>query len=462
MLLLCLFFGVIASFAFLYPELYNKFLPFYQLRPMHVSAALFWIISAAVAGIMVFREEVFNIRGRETVNERLFIYPWIGTVFLIFVFYAMKKFGGREYWEFPPFLCIPILTSWIILMVVYFKRMWPKEKKAPVYVWMWGTGLIFFLFTFLEQNLYQIPWFRQSFLREVAVQWKSNGAMVGAWNQMIYGSALYIMVKISGDEKAARSKKTIFFYFLGLTNLMFNWGHHIYNLPAASWIRHVSYAISMTELIFFINIVYTFKQKLSDQRKYRHLLTYRFLSAAEYWGLLNIILVLFISVPAINRYTHGTHITVAHAMGATIGINTMILLATLGYILKIDALPARNKSAMRVGMVVAHAGLFAFWISLIVAGVIKGYRDVALGIDNFQEMMKPVMTTFKVFSFAGVVLFCGMTAIVWNYFIALKRAKGLHSLRKHQLRDEPEQEHYLKRAPQAIGIKYEQPHQEKP
>ena len=50
MLGLTLFFGMLGSFAALYPELFNNYLPFYQLRPMHVSAALFWLIGGAVGG----------------------------------------------------------------------------------------------------------------------------------------------------------------------------------------------------------------------------------------------------------------------------------------------------------------------------------------------------------------------------------------------------------------------------
>ena len=39
------------------------------------------------------------------------------------------------------------------------------------------------------------------------------------------------------------------------------------------------------------------------------------------------------SIPAFNLYTHGTQITVVHAMGTTIGINTMIVLAGVFYCL---------------------------------------------------------------------------------------------------------------------------------
>lgn len=422
MLLTTLFFGMVSSFAFLYPEFYNKFLPFYQLRPMHVSAALFWIISGAVACILSLSKETFS--SRENSAGKAFVVVWIASIVTVFIFYSFRKFGGREYWEFPPFLCIPILAAWLLLMRSYFKEWQKRERKTPLYVWMWTTGIVFFLFTFLEQNLYQIPWFREGFLRELTVQWKSNGAMVGAWNQMIYGSSLLLMVKISGDQQIARSKKAFFFYFLGLTNLMFNWGHHIYNLPTASWIRHVSYGISMTEWLFFINIIHGFRTKLSEQRKFRHLLTYRFLTASEYWVFANLCLALMMSIPAINRYTHGTHITVAHAMGTTIGINTMILLATIGYILKIDKATSRQKEYIRKGTSIANLSLILFWLSLIVAGILKGYRTVALQINNFQEMMAPVMKVLHVFSFAGVFLLIGLGMVALQFLKILLQNEG--------------------------------------
>lgn len=420
MLLAALGFGAIAAFSFLYPEWFNASLPFYQLRPMHVSAALFWIISGAVSGILVFRKEVFRNEGHPKL-ERAFVYIWITTIAVIYCFYAARQFGGREYWEFPPLLSVPLLAAWLCLMWSYFRSWFARPKNPPLYVWMWTTGIFAFLLTFLEQNLYHIPWFRDSYLREVTVQWKSNGAMVGAWNQMIYGTSLFIMTRITGDDGIAKSKTAFFFYFLGLTNLMFNWGHHIYNVPAASWIRHVSYAISMTEWLILISIMQGFRKKLSQDRKYKHLLAYRFLIASEYWVACNLLLALFMSIPVINRYTHGTHITVAHAMGATIGINTMILLSSVGYILRIDRLPESNKSNLRIGFGITQVSLGIFWLSLITAGVLKGYRDVVLGMDSFQEMMQPVLAALQVFALAGVFLFVGMAIILRQFFIAMRK-----------------------------------------
>ena len=255
-----LLFGILSSWAYLYPEKFNEYLPFYQLRPIHTSSALFYIISGATLCVMLFSSKVFEITALSKKFYKAFIVSWMFTIIAVFVSYAMKKFGGREYWEFPSWLAIPMLVSWLFLMVAYFTGWHKHGKKKPLYIWMWSTGILFFLLTFIEQNLWHIPWFRTSFLREITVQWKANGSMVGAWNQMIYGSSVYLMVKLSNNDKIAYNKKAFFFYFLGLTNLMFNWGHHFYNLPTTGWIRHVSYVISMTEWLILISIIRDFKK----------------------------------------------------------------------------------------------------------------------------------------------------------------------------------------------------------
>ena len=429
LLLITLIFGVLSTWAFLYPETYNQFLPFYQLRPFHVSAALFWIITGASAGILYYKDSIITEKKQNKVIENLFIYLWLSTIIAIFLCYGLKKFGGREYWEFPPILCLPLLISWLLLMASYWKIPWVKSgNKQPMYIWMWSTGVFFFLITFIEQNLWQIPWFRYSYLREITVQWKANGSMVGAWNQMLYGTSLYLMVKISGDKYIAIGKTAFFFYMLGLTNLMFNWGHHIYNVPTASWIRDTSYLISMTEWVFLIKMINDFKKKLDEKKKFRHLITYRFIIAAEFWVFMNLLLALAMSIPAINRYTHGTHITVAHAMGTTIGINTMILMASFSYMLGIDQQTAQKKKVISISYRITQYSLFVFWSSLIVAGVIKGYRATALDLTNFQEIMTPVIPAIKMLSLAGVALAISLGTIAGIYiYCAFKNILPNHA-----------------------------------
>ena len=64
----------------------------------------------------------------------------------------------------------------------------------------------------------------------MTIQWKVNGSLVGAINQIIYGVAFYLMEKISGDEN--RPIKTVFCDVFS-RNVQFDvqLGHHIYLFP---------------------------------------------------------------------------------------------------------------------------------------------------------------------------------------------------------------------------------------
>lgn len=412
--------GVIASSAFLYPEVFNKHLPFHLLRPMHTSAALFWIICGAAGCIcyLKIRQHPENLLIGNL--SRLFMLVWMTVIVVAFISYGLGQFGGREYWEFPAYLNLPLLAGWLAITYVVLSTF---RKDAPAYEWMWMTGIIFFLITFTEQNLWQLSWFRESYIREVTVQWKANGSMVGAWNQMINGLSVYILIQISGDNSAGTAKKTYFLFFLGLFNLMFNWGHHVYNLPNANWMRGVAYAVSMTEWVILIMIIRSFKKKIEEQRKFSHHLSYRFILSAEIWLFANLFLALLMSIPALNRYTHGTHITVAHAMGTTIGINTLMLLAVIAYLFKADELAERTKKIIGCAIRVNNFSLGIFWLSLIAAGLIKGYVQVNQPDLHFTQLMQPVLPFLGVFAAAGIFVFLtlGTIALIFIRLIGKKK-----------------------------------------
>ena len=101
----------------------------------------------------------------------------------------------------------------------------------------------------------------------------------------------------------------------------------------------------MTELYIFGKIIWDWRNSLEDWQKNRYCNAYRFLFAADIWVFVNLGLALIISVPAFNLFTHGTHITVAHAMGSTIGINTMILLASIFYVIREELVLEVNSSS---------------------------------------------------------------------------------------------------------------------
>ena len=278
---------------------------------------------------------------------------------------------------------------------------------------MWSTGIVFFLLTFVESNLWLLSYFNENIIRDITVQWKSYGSLVGSWNMLVYGTALYLMEKTSGDNKYSQSNIAYAIFFLGLINLMFGWAHHIYFVPAAKWIRITGYAISMTELLLLGRIIWLWRKNLTGIKRNFHNLSYKFIAASDVWIFINIFAAIAISVPAINIYSHGTLITAAHAMGSTIGINTMILFASITFIAeKIERNRLMNKlKTINKGFFIANISLLFFFISLIVAGIVKGMKTHSGEFFTNFELMTAIKPYYITFIIAGSGLSCGILLV---------------------------------------------------
>jgi nitric oxide reductase subunit B len=422
LLLLGLLFGVLASLNYVLPGHLKETLGFISLRPMHVSSVQFWILLGASGCVFCALEAIMP----GGINRRLALLQWL--LWLIAIAgvlrsYVMMDFGGREYWEFNPVWAFPIAIAWLLFVINFFKTV-KRIKDWPVYIWMWMTGIVFFLLTFTENYLWVFPYFREHVVKDMTIQWKANGSLVGSWNQIIYGTAFFLMERISGAGSSSRSKLAFGMYFLGLFNLMFNWGHHIYTLPTAPYVRYFGYAVSMTEWIIFIRIVYTWRQNLSDIQKHYHYFPYRFLMAADIWVFLNIGQALLMSIPAVNLYTHGTHVTVAHAMGTTIGINSMILFAACFEFLG-EKCGGFHFNLKRLNLFFwsAQCSLLIFWLSLNIAGIKKAAWQLSENQVPFGNMMEGLHFWFVLFTISGMLLMVCLGSIAFGLVKAYVRCQ---------------------------------------
>jgi nitric oxide reductase subunit B len=402
-LIVGLLFGYTGSLQYLFPGLFKDQLSFQKTRPLHVFLVTQWIWSAAIGAVYYFLPQVAN---RKLYSEKAAFVHFLLQLFVICIAvfnFFNGSFTGREYLEFPLWLCFVLIAGWILALINFIGTARPNYAKAPVYIWSWTTGLVFFIITISEASLWNFDHFNGNVIRDITVQWKALGSMVGAWNMLIYGSAIYVMSKAGGKEDIAHSKMAFFFYFLSLTNLMFNWGHHTYIVPASPTIRNVSYIISMTELIIFFDLILEWRKSFRKDHGTRHF-SYKFLTTADNWIILNLGLALAISVPYINQYTHGTHITVAHAMGTTIGINTPLLLAIISFIYIKENKKQISWAYKNIKPVlwVFNISLLVFWLSLIAGGISRSQSILAN--KPFYELMQKLQPIFQVFSLSGLML----------------------------------------------------------
>ena len=421
-LLLGLLCGLLAGFQYVLPDFIKEALPFTVLRPLHTLFVVSWILLSAIGGIYYYIKKA----NQNLVKWHfwLFILTGIG----ISLSYLTKNFEGKEYLEFPSYFYFPIALGWILFGVNYFRTMIPHFKNWPVYYWMWGTGIVFMIYHFTEAHLWMLPYFRNNYIQNISMQWKAGGSYVGSWNMLVYGTALYVMSKISNDETCATSKKAFFFYLLGLTNLMFGWAHHIYIIPNAPWIRYFAYSISMTEWIVIISIINDWKKSLSKEKKIHFSLAYRLMILADIWVFLNLLLALLLSIPSINLFTHGTHITVAHSMGTTIGINTLILLSSIAYILETEKiLDKLSQIRINVGIKIFNYSFLLFWCILLLMGAKKSYWTYFRQDISFSQFQDSLHWIYILFTLFGIGILVGLYCIVFEFL------KGLKSISKNNI-----------------------------
>lgn len=422
---LCIFIGFLSGVQYIVPTFVKEFLPFTVLRPLHTLFALSWIFMTAIGCIFL---SIQNDKDNPIVMKWQFWIFFI-TGILISLFYLFKKFEGKEYLEFPHWFFFPILIGWILFGVYYFRKMLKSLSTWPVYYWMWGTGIILMIFHFTEAHLWLLPYFREYYIQNLTMQWKAGGAYVGAWNMLVYGLSMYIMEKSSGDNCYSNSKTAFFFFFLGLINVMFNWAHHIYPVPNSSWIRYLAYVISMTEWIILLRIIYLWKKKISQEKNRNFSVSYTLMMLSELWIFLNLFLAILISIPAINLFTHGTHITVAHSMGTIIGINTTILLSAIVFLLeRTIKMSSHINKKLFLGIKVFNHSFVGFWLILILMGIERTkwvYFSENILFGTYQDSMKIVHVFFVLF---GLGILIGVYLIIYQLYYCIVSVLKLNAI----------------------------------
>lgn len=110
-------FGLLAGLQYVWPGVGRDVFSFEKLRPMHVSSAVFWIVTAAMGSVLSFLQEH---NGQKLKHPALV--KWQFLIFavsfgVILLSYGFGIFGGREYWAFHPLLAVPIVAGWILFLV---------------------------------------------------------------------------------------------------------------------------------------------------------------------------------------------------------------------------------------------------------------------------------------------------------------------------------------------------------
>lgn len=375
---LAILFGAAAALWYRPDQRPSAGLTLQHLRPLHTTFAAAWIY---LGGLTVVYFHLFSRVEQPSrafmlrLKVQLLLWAFAGAGIIVSLWNG--RFSGREYMGAHWSWSVPIYLGWILFAWNYFSVEGWSLRRKPVYIYMWHTAVLLFLVAFAEGHAWLLERIGGNPLRDVAVQWKSYGPLVGSFNLLVYGSMGYLVCRMSGDDGPARSNTAFALLFLGLLNSFTNYGHHTYHLPQSHVIKWVSCIVSLAEAVFVVRYLLNVLACLRSAPAARGDGGVRLIVLfASIWSFLHVGAAVIISVPPVNTIIHGTHFVVGHAMGSMLGIDSMILWAALLYILR--HLAPAHRRAVDGAPVGAAFGWINFWMLLLVAlfwckGLIDGY-----------------------------------------------------------------------------------------
>lgn len=308
-------------------------LPLAKLRPLHTSFASLWIFGAAIAVIYHWLSGK-GLSRADTLRFRFHTALWILAGLGIFITLSSGVFSGREYLGFHPVFSAALLLGWLAFAFNFLRRALPGFWRAPVYIWFWTAGVLYFIYTFVEGHAYLLPWVEESPIRDLQLQWKSCGTLVGSFNFLVYGSLIYVAEKLSGDRGYGQSRIAFLLFGVGALNSFTNFAHHTYHLPQSHTVKWIAFIVSMVEILILLRILWDISRAVRARVSgVPFVAATAFLGAAKWWTAAMLIVSIAISVPSLNSLIHGTHMVTGHAMGTEIGIDTMILFGALSFLL---------------------------------------------------------------------------------------------------------------------------------
>lgn len=353
-------------------------LTFPRLRPIHTAFASLWIFGGSIAIVYHYLcSSHGGLTAGDLLRFRIHTVCWLVAGAGILVSLLLGFSTGREYLGFPVVFSVILLVGWMAFAWNLLRRLRHGFWEQPIYVWFWTVGSLFFMYTFVEGHAYLLDSVFESPIKDLQVQWKSCGTLVGSFNFMMYGSLTYVGERLSGDKKYAQSPVAFWLFGVGCLNSFTNFVHHTYHLPQTDVVKWVAFVVSMAEVIILVKLMLDMGKMLKTRQGSMPFCGRGgWLGMAKWWTIFMLFTSIVISIPPLNTLIHGTQLVMGHAMGATVGIDTLVLLGTASWLvveLRGSAVLPRIDAALTKKMIWLISGSLAVmvvWLS--VAGYVHG------------------------------------------------------------------------------------------
>lgn len=413
--------ALLGSLDLVIPDLPSP-IPFEFGRAIHLGLADLWPLIGTMGMVFFFTTAELN---REIYSFRLARWQyWIVMLFSVSIFgtLALRIGNGREFLEGMPIfyvgICLALaLASYNLIRTLLTDKMNIKPASVTMTV-----GIIF-LFLLLLPNTIT---YRNPITDEATKFW-----VVHLWEEMAFEltSAGFIATFyiVSGLAPRAQVEKWLYLEAsMAVVGGFYGTGHHYYWIGfSAVWLA-IGSLVSVIEVIpVGMLAIMTYKGLKSVKvRSNREKLTLWLLLSSVFYHITGASLLgLFITIPWVNLYMHGTYVTSGHAHLALFGSLGFVVLAGCYYVLSRGSEPTlKGYKGGVLAVCLLNGGLITMASALLVAGFMQTYFWRILGMD-FMEVRLLINPYLIMRVLGGAMFTLGDLLLTWRIFKAWQATK---------------------------------------
>ncbi len=389
-------------------------LPFNTARALHINLLVVWLLLGFMGGTYYLIPEETQSEIYSPALARIQLYLFVAGALAIAVSYLAGWSWGMPFLEQPlPLKAAIVVVALIFLFNILMTSLRAKKWTVIQAMLIAGLGL---LAVFFLAGMF--------FMRNLSTQyfwwwWVIHLWVEGAWELIAASIMGFMLLKLTGVERPFIEKWLYVEAGLVLFTGIAGTGHHYYWIGTPGywlWVGGIFSALEPLPILLMVIDTLRHVRERKIQITNRLALYWavgcavlHFIGAGV-WGFAH-------TLPAVNKWTHGTQVTSSHGHFAFFGAYAMLNLTMFAFVLA-PGRQQRGQEAPRMGMSafwVMSSSMVLMALSLAVAGIIQTYIQRILGVDYLttQGFMKLWYTAFWVSAWGFTA---GLAAFLVDFF----------------------------------------------
>jgi nitric oxide reductase subunit B len=391
------------------PQWLVDVLPFSTSRAIHTNLLVLWLLLGFMGSTyyLVPDETGSELFSSSLAYLQLVILAGTGVTGIVGFLFGWTE--GKPLLELPRPLDILIVIGALMFLFNVGMTMFKARNWTVIQGSLLG-GLVFLALLYL----FDLPFYRNLTIDWYYWWWVIHLWVEGAWELVAAALTAWILLKITGVDRAVVEKwlyvELGLFLFTGIAGT----GHHYYWLGAPRYWLWIGGFFSALEPLPIVLMLWDTWQHVKERKlpiRSHLVFTYALgmaifhLVGAGFWGFAH-------TLPQINYYTHGSQVTAAHGHVAFFGAYVLLNLTFFYYAM--PELKGLNRFSERRGRITFWwmcLAMLGMGLSFSISGVLQAYIERVMGL-GFMTAQAQMRFWFAVTWVLGLILLIGVILTV--------------------------------------------------